>query len=294
MKLLKFLLLSIIFFSLTCVAFSQTKRDKTKGGSKTKANKIDAPLPPIPADEDLSVIAEGSFSSVEKPFVFVARSPETFAQLQKLIENLNVTKIDFTKTAIVAAFAGTKPTGGFSVTITKASDKIKIDLLAPPKNAMVTQALTAPFKVVLIPVENDAALTLYVSPNWKNSIQIYKVSKGEFEYSGGITGRGSKFNASGTINVINFGNLVTLFFDLSGKGTERSRKLFDAASGALNGGKIGLTRLSAGNFAQNPKPSVKVNGTVSGKKLSLTFEPLPTNVADGFQVSGKIIAARIK
>lgn len=294
MKLLKILLAGIIFFNLACEAFSQANKDKTEGENKTKTNKIDEPLPPIPADDDLSVIAEGSYSSVEKPFVFVARSSETYARLQKLVENLTVANIDFTKTAVVAAFAGTKPTGGFSVSILKTTDKLKIDVSAPPRDAMVTQALTSPFKVVLASIESAENLRLDVSSNWKNSFQTYKVSKGEFEFSDGITGRGTKFNASGTINVISFENLATLSFNLSGKGTEKSRILSDSASGSLSTGKLNLARLSAGSFAQNPKPPVKVFGTVSKNKLSLTFEPLSTNVADGFQVSGKIDAVRIK
>ncbi|MEJ7700204.1 MAG: hypothetical protein WKF71_11235 [Pyrinomonadaceae bacterium] len=79
-----------------------------------------------PIGGDLKILAEGSYGTVETPFIFVARSAETYAQLQKFVENLPpAPEIDFTRTAVVAAFAGTKNTGGYSVAVKKAADKIR-------------------------------------------------------------------------------------------------------------------------------------------------------------------------
>ncbi len=248
-----------------------------------------------PNRTELKTIGEGANSNVEVPFVFVARSPETYAQMQSLAENLPpVSQFDFDKSAVVAAFAGTKNTGGYSVKIQKSADKIAVELIAPPKGAMTTQALTTPYEIVLIPVEKEDSLSLEVAENWQNAARTYRVASGEFEYSGGITGRAKEFNAEGTIKVLNFGDEITLIFDLSGKDAEKVRKLNAAASGKIKDGKIDVPRLDAGSFAESPKPPLKVSGTLANDRLNLTFEPLPTSVADGFQVRGRIEAAEVK
>lgn len=239
----------------------------------------------------LKTIDEGANSKIEKPFVFVARSAETYAQLQSFAENLPpAAQLDFNKSAVVAAFAGTKNTGGYSVEIQKSADKIAVDLNVPPKDAITTQALTTPYKIVLIPIDAEDNLSLNISENWQNAAQTYKVTSGEFVYSGGITGLVKKFAAEGTIKVLSFGDDATLIFDLSGKDTEKARRLNSAASGKIKNGKIDVPRLDAGSLADNPKPPVKVSGTLANNKLNLNFEPLPTNVADGFQVQGKVEA----
>ncbi len=39
---------------------------------------------------------------------------------------------------------------------------------------------------------------------------------------------------------------------------------------------------------------LKVSGTLASDKLALTFEPLPTIIADGYEARGKIEAVKIK
>ena len=300
MKIFKILFLVIISVSLVGDVSTQTFKRRTIKKNNPKI--IKTPVKPMndnqnkePQNTNLKIIAEGAYSNVEKPFVFVARSVETFTQMQNLVENLPpISGIDFAKMAIVAAFAGTKNTGGYAVAIKKAADKIEFETVAPPKDAMVTQALTTPYQVVLVPIEKEEPLPLEITATMKNSAQIYKITKGEFEYSGGITGRGAKFNAEGTIGVLSFGDFVTLIFNLSGKGTEKTRNLSETASGSIKGGKINLARLDAGSFSEGPKPPITVSGTLTKNKLLLTFEPFLATVADGFQVRGNIEAVNLK
>ena len=292
MRAFKFLLLAVISLSLIGCVSAQVNKRKTTKKSKPKVTK---PANEKPTGGELKIIAEGAYGTVETPFVFVARSRETYAQLQSFVENLPpASEIDFGKTAVVAAFAGTKNTGGYSVAIRQAAGKIMIDVVAPPKDAMTTDALTTPFKVALVSVEEENSLPLEVSLNWKSAIQTYRITSGEFEYSGGLAGMQKKFNAEGTTGVMRFGDYVTLIFNFWGKGADKDKKLTETASGVLKINKIDLARLDAGSFAENPKPPLKVSGTISNDKLSLTFEPLPTNVADGFQARGKIEAVKIK
>ena len=296
MKIFKLLLLAVVSFSFIGCVSAQTNKRKTIKKSNSKATKPMNNKPNDKAtDRKIKVIAEDAYGTIETPFVFVARSKETYAQLQMLVENLPPTsEIDFSKMAVIAAFAGTKNTGGYSVSIRQAVDKIAVEVVEPPKDAMTTDALTMPFQVALVPVEEEKSLPLDVSANWKNQMQTYKITSGEFESSGGFVGRLKKFSAEGTISLLSFGKYATLIFNLAGKGANKNMRLTETASGVMKEGKINLARLNAGSFSEGPKPPLKVSGTLVGDKLSLMFEPLPTNVADGFQASGKIEAAKIK
>lgn len=303
MKNYRFLMLMMmvltVFFCVAAQSNCQSKNTK-QVNKHTDMNKI---TPEKTPDEKVSqpnqaktkTIAEGANSKIETPFIFAARSAETYAQIQNFAENLPpAAEFDFNKSAVVAAFAGTKNTGGYSVGIQKSADEIVVELNAPPKDAMTTQALTTPYKIVQIPIEAENDLLLNFAENWQNAAENYKVTSGEFEYSGGIAGIVREFRAEGTIKILRSGNNVTLVFNLSGTGAEKARKLNAAASGKINNGKIELARLDAGSFAEHPKPPVKVSGKVANDKLNLVFEPLSTTVADGFQVRGKIEAVKIK
>ncbi len=296
MKIFKILLLAAISFSLVGCASAQTNRRKATQKSKPKSTK---PMNDKPTAESVSgeikIIAEGFYGTVETPFIFAARSAETYEQLRKLVENLPpASEIDFTKAAVVAAFAGTKNTGGYSVEIQRAADKISVEVVEPPKDAITTDALTQPFVVALVPLDEGKTLPLEASVNWKNAMQNYKITSGEFKSSGGFAGRLKKNNAEGTFGVLSFGDYITLVFNLSGKGAGANLRLTETASGVTKNGKIDLARLDAGSFAEGPKPPLKVSGTIKGNIISLTFEPLPFRAADGFQVGGKIEAVKIK
>lgn len=300
MKTFKFLLPVIISLSLAGCASAQTNKRKTVENSKPKTAKtiektsMEKPAGK-PMSDNIKVLAEGSYSKIEQPFVFVARSNETYTQLQNLVENLpSVLEIDFSKTAVVAAFAGTKNTGGYSVSIKSASGKVSIDTVNPPKDAMLTQAITAPFKVALVALEENNSINLELSARWKNVMQTYRITSGAFEYSGGFAGIRKEFGADGTIGVLIFGDNATLVFNLNGKGAEKTRKLSEAASGLIKDGRVDLAQLDAGNFSENPKPPLKVSGTIANNKLSLVFEPLPSRISDGFQARGKIEAVKAK
>ncbi|MDQ3747475.1 MAG: protease complex subunit PrcB family protein [Acidobacteriota bacterium] len=296
MKIFKLLLLVVVSFSFISCASAQTNKRKTTKNSNPKATKpMNNKSNTKPTDGNIKVIAEGAYGTIETPFVFVARSKETYAQLQMLVENLPpAAEINFSKMAVIAAFAGTKNTGGYSVSIRQTMNKIMVEVIEPPKDAMTTDALTMPFQVALVPIEEEKSLPLEVSANWKSAEQTYKITSGEFESSGGFAGMLKKFSAEGTIAILSFGNYATLIFNLSGKGANRNMQLTETASGVMKEGKITLARLDAGSFSEGPKPPLKVSGMLAGGKLSLIFEPLPTNVADGFQASGKIEAAKIK
>lgn len=253
---------------------------------------------PIDANKinsEVKILTEGANGKIEQPFLFVVRSPETYRQLRSAVGDLpSGAEIDFAKQALIAAFAGTRNTGGYSVEIKKSGEKVAVAVNNPPADAMVTQALTTPYKIAVVPIEAENALNLEISADWTKAAQIYKLNSGEFEYSGGIAGRAKKFSAEGTIEVWQSGDLATLKFNLSGTNENKSMRLAETASGAAKNGAVDLARLDAGGFSEGPKPPVKVSGTISGETLTLIFEPLPTNLRDGFAVRGRLKAVLTK
>jgi hypothetical protein len=70
-------------------------------------------------------------------------------------------RVDFTREMVVGVFLGSRPTGGYSVTIAaveaKGADLIVTYRVAEPsRDAMVTQALTSPVHLVRIPQQSGA------------------------------------------------------------------------------------------------------------------------------------------
>lgn len=300
-KLLTVFILSLVFiFGIAAESDCNSKKQNKnmRGNGNTIQNTINNNKMPVeetepPAGGEIKILAEGSYGKAEQPFLFVARDAETYAQIKNMIENLPpASEIDFTRQAVIAAFAGTKNTGGYSVEIKKSGEKISIAVNSPPPGAIVTEALTMPYKIAVAATKAGNALNLDVSENWKKAAQNYKVTSGDFEYSGGIAGRRKAFAAEGAIEVYQMGGLITLNFNLAGKGENKAMRLTDTASGVLTGGKLELARLDAGSFSEGPRPPLKVSGTMKDDKLSLNFEPLPSMVADGFQARGRLEAVK--
>jgi hypothetical protein len=242
-----------------------------------------------------TILKQGSQSKVETPFIFVARDVKTYAQLQNLVEDLPAaTTIDFKKNAVVAGFAGEKPTGGFAVEIKQTGKKYSLDVSSPGKDMMVTQIITTPFKVWQIPLDENEALELDFATSFTKGMKTFQVTKGDFGYSGGIAGIRRKFKANGTIKMLNHNDYTTILFALKGTGNDAKRQLSAIASGILQKESIEVFRLDAGTFVETPNPSFSVKGRLKGKNLSLNFAPLPSNVADGFAGKGSLTANQIK
>jgi hypothetical protein len=285
-------LVLLLMFSV-CADAQTGKRKTAKKRVKAKVAKPVAENPP-PKPEDFNIIAEGAQSKVEEPFLFVARDAKTYALLKNLAEELpDVSTIDFTKESVVAAFAGAKPTSGYGVQIRKANEKVVVEVTEPHKDLMKAQVITTPYKIAVVPSEEETALPLEVSATWTGKMKFYRLTRGSnFSYAGGFAFRERRFDAEGTVGVLTYGDLATLSFSMTAKG-DRNLSLAEIASGSFTEGKIELNRLDAGTFSEFPRPSLNVSGTISDEKIFLRFEPNPTNTADGFQARGRVEAAKI-
>ena len=245
-------------------------------------------------NQQIKILASGLQGNIEETFIFAARDAETYELIKKWVPELpEAREIDFKTNAVIAAFLGTKPTAGFEVEITKsANNNFKVETMGVPSGAMVAQVLTTPFKVALVPVKQENALGIQLGSDWTNAMQTFRIASGEFSFSGGSAPIEKKFQLDGTLNFWRAGDLVTIDFNASGKGAEKSRKLSEIASGVFTGNSFTLMRMDAGNFVDPPHPALKVTGEMNGNKISLVFESLPTVYSDGYEGKGRLEAVK--
>lgn len=269
-------------------------------GQGNRAGNKNAPPAPTPggsenASGDIKILTQGAYNSVSESFVAVARDVETYKELRRLDDNLPILDADaFSRAAVVAAFLGQRRSGGFGVEITRAADgTVRIREATPPPGSMSTQALTTPYKIVSVPLENERPLRLELDKTWREGARPYKVSSGEFTMSGGFAGRSENMRLEGSLAVMRHANLATFIFDLKGMGAAKPRELREAATGIVQaGGELRLARFNAGSLVEPPANLLEANGQLTNNEsdLTLTFASLPSNIADGFQGRGRLTA----
>lgn len=254
--------------------------------------------PPAGASEasEMKVLAQGQHGKIEEPFVVVAREAEVYGELRALVEGLPELGAGFFETrVVVAAFAGARRSGGYGVEFKRGADRrIHVTETTPPKGAMVTMALTQPFKVVSVEVGEEGAVELELGGAWgAQHWRFFRVASGEFQTGGGFAGHFEKLKLEGGVSLARHGKLLTLMFDVKGVGGKSGRALKETASGIARAAeRFEIPRMDAGTLVDHPRPPLRVAGGFDdgGGKLSLSFESLPTNVADGFGGSGKLEA----
>lgn len=247
------------------------------------------------SSEDIKDVAEGGYSGVEETFVAVVRDAETYEALRQLVGELPPPRAELFKThAVVAAFLGMRNSGGYGVKITRAQGgALSISETTPPKGAMTTMALTSPFRIVSVPLSDEAGIRLELDAAWKKVLRAYNVREGDFTVSGGIAGRTDKFNLEGGLRVVRVSKLVTVFFDLKSGAGAQARVLQATASGpADDAGNFKLPRINDTSIVNWSSSGLRATGQMpgDGQELSLSFDSLPSNIADGFNGRGRITA----
>ncbi|HEX8651142.1 MAG TPA: protease complex subunit PrcB family protein [Pyrinomonadaceae bacterium] len=302
---------SVLLLSLALngagAAGCETKRDKNQAAQDVKTagnNNVPAPAAATPtpepatngaASDGLKVLMEGSQSGVADAFVAVARDAETYGALRETLGRLPELSADsFRTSVVVAAFLGRRTTGGYSVQITSGEvGSIRLSESQPPKGAIVTQALTTPFKVVSVPVGDKQPLSLEMEGGWKSMTRPFNVTGGTFTVTGGFAGTTEDFRLEGGIGIMREGKLATLAFDLKAASGTKTRALKDVATGVVQpDGSLMITHMAAGPLVSLPPGALRADGKlIDGEsKLTLAFESLPSNVDDGYQGKGRLEA----
>jgi len=271
-------------------------------GCRTKQN-INAHLNSSPtpqsekadiASSELKVLAEGFHSSITNTFVAVIRDKETYSELVNIERTLPDLADDFFQShVVIAAFLGQRNTGGYSVEIKRQSTGlILIGDKVPGKDMMVPQIITSPFKVVSVSVSGTPSLQrVGFSPAFVSAMRQYRVTRGQFEMTGGIAGVQEKFPLHGGVQLMREAGLATFWFTMpeSAKG----RSLHEVATGLIqSSGRVLINRMSADLLVNQPNPGLKAIGAFTNeeRKLTLSFDSLPTRVADGYSGRGTLEA----
>jgi protease stability complex PrcB-like protein len=257
------------------------------------------PAPPVvatqkPGSAQIKILAEGFHSSITKPFVAVVRDAETYGALIKLDGNLPKLDADFFKTnTVIAAFLGERNTGGYSVEIISGPVEIQVREKKPAKDAMVTQVITSPFKLVTLEGVSNSAVSIDLDEAWRQQVQSFSILTGKFKMSGGFAGISEEFAVKGAVGVISQGNVATLQFRLVGTGAAGKRSLADWATGVVGSdGRIQLNQFSAGSFVSSPNAGLWAEGKFNDPwtEFSLNLISRPSMIADGFSGQGSLEA----
>jgi PrcB C-terminal len=253
---------------------------------------------PNSSSGDLKTLVEGSQSSITDPFVAVIRDDAIYAKLRKMEPNLPELEPDFLRlNIVVAAFLGTRNTGGYRVEINRvASGKISVAEKAPAKNAMTTQAITSPFKVVSFSPEGSTAVELSVDQIFQQRAQLYRINNGTFTIGGGLTGRTESYQLNGKLQLTRLGDLITIGFGLVSSGGQRERSLRGFATGVIKSGVITIERMSHGSLLDPPSGELQVTGKfVEKNKLSLGLVSqlisIPESYSGGGTIEAELVAA---
>jgi len=274
----------------------QQSVQQNRPSNNTRAEQ--SPTPPAEkgnVNSDIKILRQGAYTLVSEAFVAVARDAETYQELRRLDDNLPILDADdFNGTAVVAAFLGKRRTGGYGVEITRSADgALHISETRPPQGAMTTQALTSPYKIVSVSIENERSLLLDLDPNWKASQRPYNITSGEFTMSGGFAGQRENLRLQGGFNTMRHATLATFIFDVKGTGGTKPRELKEVATAIVqDGGAVSLARFNAGSLVEPPANLLKAKGQFNAdeNELTLEFESLPSTVADGYKGTGRLAA----
>jgi hypothetical protein len=244
---------------------------------------------------DLKVIAQGFHSSITDPFIAVIRDEATYTELQKHDSNLPKLTVDLKTNTVIAAFLGQRNTGGYSVEITQAANgEIQVTEKVPGKDVMVPQVITAPFRIVSVPVEGMMPVKISASDTFRQTAQLYRIDKGSFTISGGIAGRTETYSLTGKLQITRLGDLVSVGFAVVSAGTTRERSLRDMATGVISDNAFSISRMSRGSLVDPPTGDLRVSGRfVETNRLSMDLDTGGAIVPDGFQGKGTIEAQMV-
>jgi hypothetical protein len=244
---------------------------------------------------DLKVIAQGFHSAITDPFIAVVRDEAAYAELRKLDSNLPKLSLDLKTNVVIAAFLGERNTGGYSVEITRAANgEIQVNEKAPAKDMMVAQVITAPFKIVSLPVEGTVPVSISAGEAFRQTAQLYRIDKGSFTISGGIAGRSETYSLTGKIQITRLGDLVTVGFAAVGSGASRERSLRDMATGVMTDNSFSISRMSRGSLVDPPTGDLRVSGRfLETNRVTMDLDTGGAIVPDGFSGKGTIEARMV-
>ncbi|MCM3871574.1 MAG: protease complex subunit PrcB family protein [Pyrinomonadaceae bacterium] len=259
---------------------------------------------PIPGHRERSGVTNGEIkelaarnhSTIFESFVLIARDSKTYEALRIASPSLPEQNAEFFETnVVVAVFLGQRRTGGYSIEIANGHDgSLRIVEHSPPKGAMVKMVLSAPFKVVAIPVQTDRPMELALDETWKKRLRGYRVTSGQVLVTGGFAGVNQRRSLEGTVGIMRAGELATFIFDLRSQAGQETKQLKDAASCLVkNPLQVSLPRLNSTTLTGAIESPFQVTGEFldEERELRLSLQTIASsNISDNFAATGQLTA----
>jgi PrcB C-terminal len=245
---------------------------------------------------EIKELAAGNHSTIFESFVLIARDSKTYGALRAANTNLPEMSAEFFETnAVVAAFLGQRRTSGYGVEIMNGPEgRLHIVEHAPPKGAMVKMVLSAPFKVVAIPVDTDQSVVLALDETWKKSLRNYRITSGQLSVTGGFAGVNQRRKLEGTIGIMRAGEFATFIFDLKSQAGQETKQLSDAASGSIKTpAQVSLPRLNSSSLTGAVQSPFQATGEFldEERELRLSLQTSDSsNVSDNFTATAQLTA----
>lgn len=134
-----------IYFMYGAALVSRTPNAAASAGTSATAGVAFSPL------------AAGTHSGVTSRVNYSITSPSELALLWKMTDAQGpVPSVDFATHSVIAVFAGTAPTGGYSVAISKIMDSeqsrtVVVTFVKPGGSCILPQVETAPYEIIAVP-----------------------------------------------------------------------------------------------------------------------------------------------
>lgn len=253
---------------------AQPERGVARGPVESAASPEQRKEPQTGMNREVITLAAGNHPAADT-FVALARDPETYAAL-KAMTNMeqDFDAAFFRDRAVVAVFLGQRRTSGYGVEVTLAPDgAVRIAESSPPPGTPVKMVLSAPYRVVSVPVADARPLRLVFDETWRASGRAYRLKAGEVKLAGANSAASEKFNVGGDVRVMRERELVTFIFELEGSGGTSKRALKSVATGIVRpGGRVLVPQADFGALAgeQYLPLQVTVDFTGEGSGFSLT------------------------
>jgi hypothetical protein len=112
----------------------------------------------------VTVVDEGTLSGIDERRQAVVRTEDEWRALwREHAGEREMPRLDFSRVTVLAVFAGTRPTAGWTVKVKSVlpdADGVRVSLAesGPGPGQMAAQILTAPFQIVSVPRFSGAAV----------------------------------------------------------------------------------------------------------------------------------------
>jgi PrcB C-terminal len=305
-----FQVVSFLVILLVCLSPAIGRIQSSNSSSRiVTSDKSSAPTnQDHPLIGEMKVLLEGSQSTIQEPFVAVCRESETYLALKKIDGNLPKLEANFFQSHLVlAAYLGTRNTGGYRVEIERKGDpdnnlpspdrtRFQITEKGPPKGAMVTQVITSPFVIVSLEVNGTPPLILSLDYAWRQRQQLYRIKSGSFQVGGGLAGISEALEAHGELLILRTNGLASFYISISGTGGSKPRSLSDFATAIVDKESVAIKKFTADYFVDGPNGGFTATGTWKERdgKLTLQLASGRSIVSDGYSGGGSLDAELVQ